>query len=307
MLFRSMADIVQIAAGDNHFVAVKENGTVWVWGDNTYGQLGLYNSGYTLKKTVTYTLDEAEHPLYQNIYEIHYGMDPSVNQPLNLTNFLQKKWEEVEKNKNVSAGGSQDIYPEETVTTLTGLHIVAAAAGDHHTLLLASDGTVWAFGDNTYGQLGCGDGQDYHGRIQRVLRGGSASSTEYLTDIIYIAADGNTSMALRSDGTVWTWGQNTKGQLGTRAAGGALVPVQVEKANIDPDFDQDKVPDSNGNYPQKNYYLENIFQIAAGADFALAAGLRTLEDGELNAYAFAWGNNSRGQLGIGAQIGRAHV
>jgi alpha-tubulin suppressor-like RCC1 family protein len=81
---------------------------------------------------------------------------------------------------------------------------VSAAAGANHTMVLDANGTVWACGDNAYGQLGNGTTADSSEPVTVAI----------LADALRIAAGGHTSMALRTDGTVYTWGRNDFGQLG---------------------------------------------------------------------------------------------
>jgi alpha-tubulin suppressor-like RCC1 family protein len=86
-------------------------------------------------------------------------------------------------------------------------NVTAMAGGLLTGYALRSDGTVWAWGAGTVGQLG---------------NGGTASSpvpvqVSGLTNVTAIAAAGSTGHALRSDGTVWAWGAGTVGQLGNWA------------------------------------------------------------------------------------------
>ncbi len=128
-----------------------------------------------------------------------------------------------------------------------GNAVVRAAAGFFHSLAVRSDGTVWAWGDNQYGQLGDG------------------TRTNQSTPV---AAGYGHSLALRSDGTVWAWGSNTVGQVGSGVISFyQLTPVQVTG-------------------------LTGVTKISAGATFSLA--LRS--DGTV----WAWGANQAGELGNGA-------
>ena len=88
---------------------------------------------------------------------------------------------------------------QRTVPTLTrGIPAMTAiAAGALHTLALATDGTVWAWGDQTNGKLGNGVSDSASASPQRVSG---------LTNVVAIAAGSNTSLALRKDGSVWIWG-----------------------------------------------------------------------------------------------------
>ncbi|MCS7074299.1 MAG: hypothetical protein NZ108_07515, partial [Bacteroidia bacterium] len=93
------------------------------------------------------------------------------------------------------------------------------AAGYQHTLVLRIDSTVWAWGDNTDGQLGTGNNTSSNVPVQ--ISG--------LNSVIAISGGsaGYHSIALKSDGTVWTWGRNTDGQLGHGDNTNKNVPTQV--------------------------------------------------------------------------------
>ena len=89
-----------------------------------------------------------------------------------------------------------------------------AAGGTRHALLLKKDGTVWAVGSNEDGQLGLGTASN-----DLVL---APVQIESLSDVTAIAAEGNQSLALKSDGTVWQWGRTD------RVSMPSYKPVKVE-------------------------------------------------------------------------------
>jgi alpha-tubulin suppressor-like RCC1 family protein len=140
--------------------------------------------------------------------------------------------------------------------------VVSVAAGEYHGMALTADGSVWTWGGNQSGQLGYDTG------------GGSSPDPALvpgLSGITQITAGYQVSYALRSDGTVWAWGDNQHGELGNGAAGApSPVPVQVSG-------------------------LAGVTQLAAGFEFALA--LRS--DGTV----WGWGADQQSVLGTGA--GRA--
>jgi alpha-tubulin suppressor-like RCC1 family protein len=86
-----------------------------------------------------------------------------------------------------------------------------------HTLVAKPDGTVWAWGTNSSGQLG--DGTTTRRDLPKQVPG--------LTDVTSVAAGGDHSLALKSDGTVWAWGSNGSGRLGNGNTTQQLSPVQV--------------------------------------------------------------------------------
>ncbi|WP_337100504.1 Ig-like domain-containing protein [Paenibacillus sp. YIM B09110] len=80
--------------------------------------------------------------------------------------------------------------------------VVAVATGDKHALALKRDGTVWAWGDNDYGLAGM---QNWNAHVSVPVQ------INTLSDITSISAASSHSLALKSDGTVWTWGLNQNG------------------------------------------------------------------------------------------------
>lgn len=87
--------------------------------------------------------------------------------------------------------------------------VTKIAAGHIHSLFLKSDGTVWAVGNNSAGQLGDGTTTNRSTVVQVTVSGGAN-----LTNVVEIAAGAAHSIARKSDGTVVSWGDNTYGQLG---------------------------------------------------------------------------------------------
>ena len=134
---------------------------------------------------------------------------------------------------------------------------VAIASGDYHTLLLKSDGTVWAAGYNYDGELGEGFTNSDTASYVQVLN---------IQDIISVSAVGYGSTALGSNGTVWTWGYNSDGELGNGTNNASKTPVPVSG-------------------------LSHVIAIAGGEYHEMALK----SDGTV----WSWGSNSNGQLGNG--------
>ena len=147
-------------------------------------------------------------------------------------------------------------------------------AGDTHTTALKADGTVWAWGSNNLGQLGDGTttGRPYPVQVK-------ATDSTYLTNITMIAADSSNSVALKDDGTVWTWGFNNPGQLGDGTTTNSSYPVQVKTS--------------------ESVYLTNITAIAVGQQFMIALK----GDGTV----WAWGYNTLGQLADGTTAHKSYA
>src|SRR5918912_1514438 len=103
----------------------------------------------------------------------------------------------------------------------TGLSgITGLSARLRHSLALKSDGTAWAWGDNTAGQLGA--------EITAYATSSVPMEVAGLTTVTFVAAGGDHSLAVTTDGTVWAWGSNTIGQLGDGTTIDRNAPVQVD-------------------------------------------------------------------------------
>src|SRR5215470_2496428 len=96
-----------------------------------------------------------------------------------------------------------------------GTGFASAEAGQNYTVAVKSDGTLWAWGYNHYGQLGDGTNTDRNTPVQ--IGTGFASVT---------AGQGYT-VAVKSDGTLWTWGYNPYGELGDGTTTQRNLPVRI--------------------------------------------------------------------------------
>lgn len=136
------------------------------------------------------------------------------------------------------------------------------ACGLDHSLALKSDGTVWTWGNNNCFQLGRTISSSWLGNEN------IPGKVEGLSDVVQITAGVQHSMALKKDGTVWTWGRYYLGQLGENSI-------------------------TNSEYPVKVMGLTDVIAISGGYHHSIALK----KDGTV----WAWGDNQFGQLGNGSQ------
>ncbi len=140
--------------------------------------------------------------------------------------------------------------------------ISQVVAGYNHSLVLKSNGTLWAWGNNGYGQLGDGTTGDKSLPVQI-----GAGSTW-----VSVAAGTSHTLALKSDGTLWAWGYNNSGQLGDGTTLSKSSPVRIGADNT---------------------------WVSVAAGFYHTVALKS--DGTL----WAWGYNGSGQLGDGTNYDRS--
>jgi len=254
--------IIALAVGNNHSLALKSDGTVLVWGYNGYGQLG---DGTTTKNSVPQLLQDGNGVPIINIVAIAAGASHSLalKSDGTLLAWGYNGYGQLGDGTTTQRYRVR-IVVDESFIPVTGL--AAIAADGEHSLALMSDGSVRAWGRNDNGQLGNGTTVNQRHPV-RVI------DTNYypLTNVTAIAAGGRHSLALKSDGRVYSWGDNNNGQLGD---GGWSDQKRAQW-----------VTDSTG------ADIDNVTAISAGTDHSLALKA----DGTL----LSWGDNYYEQLGNG--------
>jgi alpha-tubulin suppressor-like RCC1 family protein len=184
--------------------AVREDGTLWAWGGNIYGNLG---NGATC---VNDTFPDRTTICYSDVPVRVIGLDhvTAVSGGMYTAYALRND------------GTVWQIGPTATPTQVTGVSNVTALAGDGFTdFALESDGTVWAWGSNNQGLLGIGD--------TTVTYSQTPVQVHDLAGVTTISM-GLGGEALGSDGTVWTWGPYGKAfNTGDVKAGDSSLPLPV--------------------------------------------------------------------------------
>jgi alpha-tubulin suppressor-like RCC1 family protein/regulation of enolase protein 1 (concanavalin A-like superfamily) len=131
----------------------------------------------------------------------------------------------------VVASGGQATGTGFAATVQSGKATPMITGGAYHTLALRSDGTVWAWGSNSEGQLGYGTTTN----SQKPVKVGSDLDGNTFKDVVAIAGGAYHSMALTQDGKVWTWGANFRGELGDGAEMGQdadLAPTRLKPGRV---------------------------------------------------------------------------
>ena len=258
----ALGNVVGVAAGwtfrYGHTLAVRSDGTAWAWGDNTHGDLGDGTTDGRLAPVqvrgltgVTQVAGGCDHSLalrsdgtvwawgYDNVGQLGNGSTASSAVPVQITGVSQVTaiaagWDSavavVAGGASVWTWGSNDSgqlgdgtlaghAAPVRVTQIGTVHIAGAAAGYRFTAILGTDGSVWAWGADRYGQLGNAPAFGPATRPVHTIGAGSG--------ITQISAGAWHMVALKSDGTVLAWGDNTNGELGIGTTTPVSGPVQV--------------------------------------------------------------------------------
>ena len=289
-MVNGVTGVIAISAGVQHTLALRSDGTVWAWGDNTYGMLGdnTTTSGPTFAPVTN--LSSITAIAAGSYFSVALKSDGTV-------------WAWGSNSDGQLGDGTRTQRNVATqVPAFSG--VAAIAAGDLFTVVRKTDGTVWAWGNNQLSQLGdttqgfrtapgqvpgvsasagpwagsahtlvsTADGSVYAWGWNNLGQSGgtAAAATPRLVSGIsnLTAADGSTfTIARASDGTAWTFGADSSGQIGDGTVGNAVVvPAQVTA-------------------------LTDVAAVAAGLNHAVAV----TADGSV----WAWGSNVNGELGDG--------
>jgi len=259
--------IMQTVNGNGYSLALSADGTVYAWGRNEYGQLGngvtATNSPIPVAVKTTGTSMDGK-----TIMQVAAGATHSLALATDGTIYAWGKNEYGQLGNDSTINSPIPVAVKTAGTPMDGKKIIQIHAGYEHSLALASDGTVYTWGRNNYGQLGKNDATDAH--IPAAVRTLGTPMAGKI--IVQLAAGNSQSIALASDGTVYTWGWNQHGQLGNGTTMNSRIPVAVVTAGT----------------PLAG---KVVSQIAAGNAHALAM----TDDGTM----YTWGWNQHGQLGNG--------
>lgn len=233
----------KIAVGNFQTLAIKTNGTLWTWGRNNWGQLGLGDLIYRSSPVQVGSLttwaqaDGADHGIALQTDGTLWSWGFNSVGQLGLNSI------------------SNQSNPVQ-IGTLTAWSKLSGCAS--HISAIKTDGTLWAWGNNTDGQAGYG----YTGSNRS-----SPVQVESATDWSSVAGHTSHTHAIKTDGTLWGWGNNSSGQLGNNTTNNRSYPMQVSS-------------------------LTTWSKLAVGVG-SYTVAIKT--DGTL----WGWGNNYYGTLGQG--------
>lgn len=201
---------LKISCGNYHNIAVKTDGTLWSWGAvfNSAGWLGL-GDGSSRSSPVqigTLTTWASSAGGYDHSFAIK-------------TDGTLWAWGKNGQGQ-LGLGNINDNYSPNQVGALTNWSSVSAGSRQF-TVAIKTDGTLWTWGNNGYGQLGLGNKTSYS----------SPKQVGSLTTWLSVSAGGYHIAAVKTDGTLWTFGRGSEGQLGDQTsyayAAGISSPKQV--------------------------------------------------------------------------------
>ena len=216
--FGQASKVIAVAGGGGHTVILKDDGTVWGWGKNDYGQLGNGNTHSSATPAHSAVPVQVKDPggfgYLNGIKAIAAGENHTVALATDDTVWA---WG-ANNHGQLGIGNTENKTTPVRVHLPPGVQIKAIAAGYNHTVALATGGAVYAWGSNSYGQLGTGGTMDM----------ATPQTVAGLTNVSSVAAGGNHTAAVAA-GAVKAWGANGYGQLGCGDNLDRSAPAAVQR------------------------------------------------------------------------------
>ena len=227
--------------------SIFSQGGLWAWGGNSNGELGDNTTAGKSSpvQTVASGITWKQVSTAKNIHTAGIKTDGTL--------WTWGNNGQGQLGDNTVAAKSSPVQ-----TVAAGTNWIQVACGNNHTIAIKADGTLWAWGSNTNGQVGANDITHRSSPVQTVAGG---TNWELVDGGRYHSA------GIKTDGTLWVWGKNTNGQLGTNDIVHRSSPVQTVAGGT-------------------NWKL-----ISCGGYNGHTAGIKT--DGTL----WTWGDNTFGALG----------
>ena len=248
----------QVACGDFHTAAIKTDGTLWTWGRNVFAQLGINNSGFPSetqnRPTAVQTFAGGT-----NWKQVACGAQHTAAIKTDGTLWT---WGYCEYGQ-LGINNRPTMICTPVTTFAGGTNWKQVACGEYYTAAIKTDGTLWTWGQNSYGQLGINTASG------DITLSKCIPVTTFVggTNWKQVSCGNKHTASIKTDGTLWTWGNNYRGQLGIN---NTTTPICTPVTTF-----------AGGT---------NWKQVAGGGYFT--AAIKT--DGTL----WTWGQNNFGQLGV---------
>ncbi|MCL9809912.1 T9SS type A sorting domain-containing protein [Flavobacterium luminosum] len=288
----------EVSTGGVHTIGLKDGGTLWSWGRNNQGQLGTGENTTITNKIPKQIGTES------NWVKISAGN--AHNLAIKTDGTLWAWGRNLDGQVGVGTSTSYFNFPQQ-IGSDTDWEFISA--GDEFSLAIKKNGTLWAWGDNAFGQLGDNSTSDKNTPIQIGIA----------TDWSFVSAGTEHSLGINKNGELWAWGKNSSARFGINTPSYSHVPIRI---GSDTDWSVVLASREHGVGLKTN---GTFWTWGSNATGQLGDGTTSPKTSPINIVAFneataiakghqhtlvikkdgtlwSWGGNATGQLGIGTPL-----
>lgn len=201
-----MDGVVQVTAGAHHTLAIKTDGSLWAWGYNNYGQVGNGESSWdNCQASPVKIMDGVTQVAAGAYHTLAIKTDGSL-------------WAWGDNDSGQLGNGESGWNKNQTSPVKIMEGVAQVATGAYHTLAIKTDGCLWAWGNNNYGQVG--NGESGNGKEQ-------TSPVKIMDGVAQVTAGDDHTLAIMTDGSLWAWGRNNNGKLGDGTLNQRTTPIKI--------------------------------------------------------------------------------
>lgn len=210
-----MDDVVAVSCGDEHTAAIDTNGSLWMWGENEKGQLGN-GGGADFETPMGVPVQAVPIKVMDNVTAVSCGRYHTAAIQSDGSLWMWGSNDIGQLGNGGEGDSSWHELPIQTVPVKVMDNVAAVSCGIDHTAAIQTDGSLWMWGSNGYGELGNNSTDSCSTTPVKVMDNVSAVSCGY-----YHTA------AVQTDGTLWSWGGNRYGQLCNDDRDDSAVPIKI--------------------------------------------------------------------------------
>lgn len=265
-MFAEVTDHVKSFAVTDHFSVLKTDGTLWSWGNNDRGQMGI--GVVPNNETITGYYYDTPQKVMDNVSAV--SCFNAVTAAIKTDGSLWM-WGDNRLGQLGNGTLTDSAAPVKVMDD-----VVAVSVGAWMTAAVKSDGSLWTWGANHYGHLGNGGVTNAVGRYNWECL---TVPMKVMDNVVNVSCGGNFCAAIKTDGSLWTWGLCENGDLGDGNVGNVTY-LSRRLQNV------------------PNKIMDDVAFVSCGTYHTLAVK----KDGSL----WGWGSNRYGELGNGGAGDEKH-
>lgn len=200
-----LENVASVSLGGYHSAAIKTDGSLWMWGQGLMGEFGRFSR---------WNLDTPTH-ITDNVTAVSLGYDFTAVLKADGSLWMAGG------NSFGAVGSGDTVSPDYFVRVLENVKTISA--GNNHMAAVKTDGSLWMWGNNADGQLGNGGGGNSSNRFGAI----QTVPVKVMDGVADVACGSMNTFAVKTDGTLWGWGDNGTGQLGDGTTADRMTPVKL--------------------------------------------------------------------------------